>query len=345
MSLDLTYDGVSILDDVPPSSIQGTSRALDGDAGFGGFNVEDSAATVTLVGHRPVTISETSCAQPRLFTGWTIQRSMGRSKEDGLIVGDDRKFDVELVDLNAAFHFRLIIYTDGNRPAESIADRVAWLLGSTYMLNLVEDTGFVGGWSAMMEAVDYRGRVPADVLNDCLNRAGERLTYFAFWDPVALAVGLFLLETDDATYQSTIRISNVLGRPGRRDDVRAEHRRRAEPRADGRLLGRHRGIRRRQEGLAQPPGHRDHVHQAWHHDQPALRQDAGAGAHPGLELPRQALPRAGPDHLHDQRPARGRRAGHGRPAHRREVLPPAGLHDVDLDAGRDLHGRSRWTMR
>lgn len=211
MTLSVKIDGVPLVEGIPPSAVQATSAANGGEAVFGGFAVEDPAASLVTVGHRAVVIEESQCSQPRLFTGWTTQRDMGRGPDDGLIVADDRLHAVNCIDLNALFNFRIIYGSDGKRPEETIAQRLAWLLGSSYLSGLIADTGYVGtSWTSSMDEADYRGSYPSSVMDDLVGRTGDRLTYFAFWDAAAGAVGLFWNTIESASYVSTLAISNVL---------------------------------------------------------------------------------------------------------------------------------------
>jgi hypothetical protein len=211
MSIDVSVDGISILDGIPPSSIQASANADHGETAFGGFDVEDPNATLTITGFHPVTITESACSQPRLFTGWTSTREVGRDKEAGLIVAGEREHDVTIGDLNALFGFRMITGTDGNRPAETWSARLTWLLGSSYLSGLITDTGYVRTITQMMDAADYRDSYPRSVCDDLVDRIAHEMDYFAFWDPVALTVGLYFDHQEDAVSLSTLRISNVPG--------------------------------------------------------------------------------------------------------------------------------------
>jgi hypothetical protein len=211
MSLDVSVDGASILDGIPPGSVQAAQMAQRGETAFGGFDVEDPAATLTITGHRPVTITESECSQPRLFTGWTTARAVGRDKENGMVVAAEREHDVTIADLNALFGFRMITGTDGNRPAETWSARLTWLLGSSYLSGLIADTGYVRTITQTMDATDYRNSYPRSVCDDLVDRIAHEMDYFAFWDPVALTVGLYFDHYEDAVSLSTLRISNVPG--------------------------------------------------------------------------------------------------------------------------------------
>ena len=77
MTLSYTYYGAAITQKIAPSGINITHRA-DGDPSQGGLPIEDPAAALTMVGWKPVTVEESACSQPRLFTGFTMQRDIGR---------------------------------------------------------------------------------------------------------------------------------------------------------------------------------------------------------------------------------------------------------------------------
>lgn len=211
MSLTVSVAGTTIADAIPPSSVQATQMANDGEAGFGGFSIDDPGSDILTVGHKAVVIEESECSQPRLFTGWTTQRDMGRSDERGMIVADDRLHDVTTVDMNAAFRFRILRGADTKRPEETMDERLAWLLTKPALTAFIDDTGYVStGYDSVMDEADYRGLYPAAVLDDILARWLVDLTYFAFWDPVAEEVGLYFGPGSAATTESDLSISNVL---------------------------------------------------------------------------------------------------------------------------------------
>ena len=183
-NLVFTYDGADLTQGVPATKVSVPQRAELGSISMGSVSIEDPAGDLFTRGHRPIAIAELDCIQPRLFTGWLVERNYRRSFEQTQLAGPNARIqDATIVDLNAAFAFQIITGTDGDRPDETIADRVAWILGSDYLSDLMEDTGKVATlWTSMMDATDYRGEFPGDVLSDCSNRTGGVLNYFAFWD-------------------------------------------------------------------------------------------------------------------------------------------------------------------
>ena len=132
MSISVGYAGTSILQGIQPTSIECAQLADMGETATGAFTVEDDAAALTLIGYQPVTISESACSQPRLFTGWTFERGYQRDEENAILTSAARTHDVSIIDMNACFGFRQITRTGtggGNRPAETWAARLTWILG------------------------------------------------------------------------------------------------------------------------------------------------------------------------------------------------------------------------
>ena len=210
MTLSYTCDNNPI-DTVKPSTVSVSSAAEGGEIAMSGLVVEDPDGEFASLGHRPFTIDEGACDQQRLFTGWTMDRGIGRSVEDGMYgTATARTHEIGLMDLNALFRFRIIAGTDGNRPAETWNERITWLLGSDYLSDLITDTGYVVSNTTAVNAADYRDAYPADVLSDLMDRSGDAYTYFAFFDPAVSVVALWVGHLDDAVSDSTISISNDL---------------------------------------------------------------------------------------------------------------------------------------
>jgi hypothetical protein len=211
VSLVYSYDGTPITHKVAPSGIQITHRADMGEASFGGIPIEDPAASLTMVGHKTFTVEEDDCAQPRLFTGWTTERDIGRDLDLGMFVGPDpRVHDTTIVDINAAFGFRQITGVDGNRPEETWAERLTWILESDYLDDAISHSqDFVGASVLPMDAADYRGSNPSSVMDDLSARTGDIYTYFLFWDPAESEIRLFFEAPTLYIAACTLSISNV----------------------------------------------------------------------------------------------------------------------------------------
>ena len=210
MSLTYTYDGVAVTHNAAPAGLNVTHRA-DGEASFGGIPFEDPTASLVVVGHKLVTVEEDECAQPRLFTGFTTERAMGRSVDEALFVGaNPRLVDMTVVDMNAALGFRQITGSDGNRPAETWADRLTWILESDYLNEFISsDQTWIVTNTTSIEAADYRSAYATAVLDDLVDRSGGAYVYFAFWDAVASEVRLFFDNDVEVIGACTLSISNV----------------------------------------------------------------------------------------------------------------------------------------
>jgi hypothetical protein len=214
MSISVGYAGTSILQGIQPESIECAQLADMGETATGAFTVEDDVAALTIIGYQPVTISESACSQPRLFTGWTFERGYQRDPENALLAGVARTHDVSIVDMNSCFGFRQITRTGtggGNRPAETWAQRLTWILESEYLRDWISPSqDFVVTNTTAMDPADYRGSYPSAVLNDLSDRSGNAYDYFAFWDPTAKQVRLFFDNDVASIGDSVLRINTVL---------------------------------------------------------------------------------------------------------------------------------------
>jgi len=213
MALVYSIDGVPITQNVAPSGIEITHRA-DGDQSFGGIPIEDPAGALTIVGHRLFTVEEDECSQPRLFTGFTMQRDMGRAAEEGLLAGaDPRLIDLSVVDMNAALAFRQITGADGNRGVETWAARLDWILASDYLSEFIPNNqDWIVTNTTSMEAADYRDAYANAVLDDLVDRSGGAYTYYVFWDPGGSGGGgvrLFFDNDVETIGACDLSISNV----------------------------------------------------------------------------------------------------------------------------------------
>lgn len=190
--------------------------ANQGEAAFSNLTVDDPAGALTFVGLRPFWVEETAASPSRIWTGYVTSRTYQRDPDRSQIVGSDRTVVLTLVDINAILNLRVIAFHDGKRPQESDLARIAWLLGSTYMGTAtgsqVHDNGQVAlSTGITMDAADYRGQYPADVLNDCAN-ASQR-NYFIYWDSTAASgheLSLYYHHLGFTTgFASTIQLSNL----------------------------------------------------------------------------------------------------------------------------------------
>lgn len=202
-------------------SVDGSSIGIDdpdSDVGHDGDGI---------VGLKQFDWREGDCplGQRVIWTGYIGQRTYRRGDPDrpSLIVGPNRWIDVGLSDINAFLSFRILV--DGgdsgdasfNRPAETDIERVQALLGIYYLSDTLFDGIVAASGGVNMDAVDYTGQKPIDVLNDCAQQSGRN--FFVFYDeagtytPDAGDFGLFYDFNDKRVFPANnpdFRISNVL---------------------------------------------------------------------------------------------------------------------------------------
>jgi hypothetical protein len=163
--------------------------------------------------------NETECpsGNQRVYTGYTFDRRYTRG--DSLVTGPSRLIDVTLMDPNAFLSFRIFAPESVDptssfvRPAEDTDARIAALLAVDFLSTTLFDLGYIPTTGHKpMDAHDYTGQKPFDVVNDIAQVLG--------WNPW---VGydetenkLFLWFDDwktDGTatvpYDSTLRLTNV----------------------------------------------------------------------------------------------------------------------------------------
>lgn len=188
-------------------------RAEHGDVGTGSAVLDDPDRDLGhladgIVGWKPFLVDNDAMDPARLFTGFTYDRTYHRGPYRA---GGSRQISVTLHDENTLLGLREITGADGNRPAETIAARVAWLLASGYASGVTDDEGWVNAPGTLLDATDFRYQYPGDVLADCVNQARNTLNYFVRW---SADTGSFCLWFDDPntseTYTSAIKISNVI---------------------------------------------------------------------------------------------------------------------------------------
>lgn len=185
-----------------------------GAVGFSHIAFDDPTGTVGhsgdhIVGLKQFQVIENAApsGKQRIYTGYTGPRRYHRDPRKSAIVGDDRIIDCDLVELNCILQFNVISGDDGERPAESAGDRLTWLLASGYLEAI--DNGLVAYPATTMDANDYRGQFPTDVLSDLAMATGYN--FFLYYDEAANQVSLWFDDSNTSTnYTADIALSNVL---------------------------------------------------------------------------------------------------------------------------------------
>jgi hypothetical protein len=209
-----TYNDVTHLTTIQDESLSVSQSAETGAVGTGTFILDDTAGAISIIGQKDYLYTQSSSASNTIFRGFIGDREYERDEATPRVT-TSRLIMVHVDDLNAMLGFRLI-GSDGNRDAETVAERVAWLLGSDYLTGLVVDNGRVNAPSDKgMTKADYRNQMPGDVLGDCALAAGGYNYHVQDYGG-----GPELIFRDDnasTADSSTLRISNVLA------DVDSDH--------------------------------------------------------------------------------------------------------------------------
>ncbi len=177
-----------------------TECAFRGQVGAAQVTIDDTAGSYTPPGQKAVTVVESSASPTRLFTGYVGERKAGR----GTMQPGERQWTTTLEDLNVLLDDRIITGTDGNRTAETDAARILWLISDAATTGI--STGHIPNTNTVqMDAIDYRGKRPRDVLEDCAQKSGKN--FFVYYHSSG---PLLFYDLDTGTnLSSSARISDV----------------------------------------------------------------------------------------------------------------------------------------
>lgn len=157
-----------------------TESAERGVVGASTFVLDDTTGSYIPPGQKAVIIEEASASPVRMFTGYVAERSAKR----GPLRPGERQWTVTVEDLNVLLDDRIITDAmNGNRDPETDYQRIQWLIGTAAMgpISAGRIPGPAGSPSAPafdMDKVDYRGKTPRDVLEDCAQKSGK--TFFVY---------------------------------------------------------------------------------------------------------------------------------------------------------------------
>ncbi len=172
MSRTVLVDSVDLTNQIRLESFSFTEAANRGEVGTGGFDLLDESTSVSVPALKLVQADESAASPTRFFTGFTHQRNTQRGIQR---VAGAREWMVELTDINIlADDYVLAESDDANRPEETDYERVTWLLGTRFNLIGNVDAGVVPNTNTVtMDAQDYTGQKPSDVLAQCSEAAGK----------------------------------------------------------------------------------------------------------------------------------------------------------------------------
>lgn len=182
----------------PPWAL--TECAMRGQVGAQTITMDDTAGTYTPPGQKAVTVVESTASPTRMFSGYVAERRAAK----GTLAPGQRQWTVTLEDLNVLLDDRIITGSDGNREAETDAARILWLISDAAMTGV--STGHIPNTNTVqMDAIDYRGKRPRDVLEDCAQKSGKN--FFVYYHSSG---PLLFYDLDTGTnLSSSAKISDV----------------------------------------------------------------------------------------------------------------------------------------
>lgn len=203
-----TVDGVVLSATITPDWTL-TQSADKGTAATSGFNLDDGAAAIAVPALKDTKVEFGAATPARAFTGYTIGR--GEARNDEAIMGPaatDRRYQVNVTDLNSLLVDRILHGSGGKRPVETDIARINWLLGSPYLAGLVFDNGQVDTANPVsQEEQDFGGQFALDILVKCSESSGKN--FFVDWDPGAGQPTLnYRIDGTSASRESDVLISN-----------------------------------------------------------------------------------------------------------------------------------------
>lgn len=188
-----------------------TQHAEEGTVALSSINIDDPEGALDIVGFRRIRAYETSAtgSNTLAYNGWVADKSVTRGP---FVTGSSRLWAVSMTDQNAVLGYRVMIGADNKRPRENDIQRVNWILGTAELSVVTEHEYVASSAAAMMDAVDYNGQTPMDILNDCAQASGRN--YFVYSkDGGSLGatptLGLFYDRATSTVYSSPLRLSNL----------------------------------------------------------------------------------------------------------------------------------------
>lgn len=197
-----------------------------GRVGGGQILIDDPDGTVghtgdAILGLKQLYVDEDACpaGDQRICTGYIAEREYSRSTDQrpSFRTAAARLITTSINDENSILSFRVFqpesldATSSFNRPAETDTARIAALLAVDFLSTTLYDEGFIVGAGVDMDANDYTGQRPVDVLNDCAQQTADTThTFFVRYqeDTGHLVLHYHSIDADiDAAGAS---ISNVL---------------------------------------------------------------------------------------------------------------------------------------
>lgn len=175
MGLTWTVDSTDISSQVRYRQWALSESAERGVVGASTIIIDDPDRTYTPPGQKAIIVEEAAAGTGRMFTGYIAERTAQRST----MAPEQRQWSVVVEDSNVLIDDRIITDAMGGKRTSTETDheRITWLLGTGAMGSIT--AGRVPNTNTVtMDKVDYRGKTPRDVLEDCAQKAGKN--YFIY---------------------------------------------------------------------------------------------------------------------------------------------------------------------
>lgn len=155
-----------------------SSSAMIGDADIVRVIVDDPDGSLNFSGWKSWRMRETACIDDVVWSGYVGRQRIMRWEDNQ--TGAARRWELELIEDNGRLGRTVLRTAASDRPTETVSARITWLLSEHAMtVHDIADHGLVEASSVSMDAVDYTGRFPKDVLADCALASG--FNYFIRW--------------------------------------------------------------------------------------------------------------------------------------------------------------------
>lgn len=208
---DVELDDVTVTGVIRLGEMNGlVSSAYGADIGTSQIAIDDRSGAADIKGFARYHAIEDAATPSRVWTGYIAARKVSHSDmyEDPRA----RRWECDLMDLNFLLGLRICRGVGAKRPAEDDTERVAWLMGTTFMVGAgpgIFDNGFVTSADGLpFDEADYRGQYPSQVIDSVI---GRRRTYWVYYDesgPTGEEVSLFYGNHNTVFGKLTQKLSN-----------------------------------------------------------------------------------------------------------------------------------------
>lgn len=211
MTTSITLNGIDRGGAIKRESVELMTCAYLGEVGRGSVVIDDTAGSISIPAFKSAAVLDDDSTPQDVFHGFTYAKQISRG--DSLRTSTSRKYRLELMDGNDLLRRKVIRKTGdetGKRPAETVADRGAWLLASPFLTGLVSDFGACDFPDDVgLDAADFRSQYAFDVLASMAKAC--RMNFYVRWNTDEADWELVFRDDNASTDDTcTLSISNAL---------------------------------------------------------------------------------------------------------------------------------------